>query len=196
MASEKLIQFLQSTGRIAPQQAREIAGSFASLRVGKNDFFLRAGKISDEYFFLDTGFMRAFAHNPAGDEVTTAFYGGGQVVFEVSSFFNRIPSQENMQALTDCTGWFITFQELNGLFHSREEFREFGRSLLVKGYAGLKSRMLAMITESATERYERLLKENPEVVQHAPLKSIASYLGITDSSLSRIRAGSKNSALK
>jgi CRP-like cAMP-binding protein len=97
-----------------------------------------------------------------------------------------------MQALTDCAGWFITFQELNNLFHSREEFREFGRSLLVKGYSGLKSRMLGMITESATERYERLLKESPEIMQHAPLKIIASYLGITDSSLSRIRAGVKN----
>ncbi|WP_426059051.1 Crp/Fnr family transcriptional regulator [Hymenobacter sp. B1770] len=194
MASEQLIQFLQSTGRIAPQQAREIASSFTGRRVEKNDFFLRAGKVSDEYFFMDTGCMRAYAHNPAGDEVTTAFYGGGQVVFEVSSFFNRIPSQENIQALTDCTGWFITYQQLNGLFHSREEFREFGRSLLVKGYAGLKSRMLAMITESATVRYERLLKESPEIVQHAPLKIIASYLGITDSSLSRIRAGTKNAS--
>jgi len=76
---------------------------------------------------------------------------------------------------------------LNKLFHELYEFREFGRHILVKGFAALKSRMLSMITETAEERYAGLLKTNPEIFQHAPLKTIASYLGITDTSLSRIR---------
>jgi hypothetical protein len=58
---------------------------------------------------------------------------------------------------------------------------------LVRGYAALKARMLSMITDTAEERYEKLLQSNPEVFQHAALKHIASYLGITDTSLSRIR---------
>jgi CRP-like cAMP-binding protein len=73
------------------------------------------------------------------------------------------------------------------LFHSLPEFRDFGRSILVKGFAALKSRVLSMITETAEERYAQLLKNNPEIFQHAPLKIIASYLGVTDTSLSRIR---------
>ena len=73
------------------------------------------------------------------------------------------------------------------LFHSLPEFRDFGRAILVKGFATLKLRMLSMITETAEERYAALLQSNPEIFQQAPLKYIASYLGITDTSLSRIR---------
>ena len=172
------------------QQAAETAGQFACKELARHDFLLREGQVSDEYLFLDQGCLRAFALDPDGQEVTTGFYQGGQVVFEVSSFFTRTPSQENIQALTDCAGWFITFQQLNGLFHARPEFREFGRSVLVHGFAALKSRMLAMITESATERYDHLLRTTPEILLHAPVKHVASYLGITDTSLSRIRKGS------
>lgn len=115
------------------------------------------------------------------------FYAPGQVVFEVSSLFERTKSLENIQALSDCEGWFITYKQLNTLFHSLPEFREFGRSMLVKGFSALKVRMLSTITETAESRYEQLLKTNPEIFQQASLKVIASYLGITDTSLSRIR---------
>jgi hypothetical protein len=67
------------------------------------------------------------------------------------------------------------------------EFREFGRTILVNAYAQLKQRMLAMIQETAEQRYAYLLQTNPDIFQHAPLKNIATYLGITDTSLSRIR---------
>ncbi|MBF9220708.1 Crp/Fnr family transcriptional regulator [Hymenobacter ruricola] len=191
---DKLVLFLQSRGLINTAQAVEIAAQFSPKAVARHEFLLREGRVSDEYFFLDYGLLRAFATDPDGNDVTTAFYPSGQVVFEVSSFFTRTPSQENLQALTDCTGWCITFAQLNALFHARPEFREFGRSVLVQGFAALKSRMLAMITASATERYEQLLKSSPEVLRHAPLKHIATYLGVTDTSLSRIRAGGKGPA--
>jgi CRP-like cAMP-binding protein len=131
--------------------------------------------------------MRSFAYDTEGNDVTTNFYSDSQVVFEVSSFFNRTPSRENIQALTDSQGWSITYVQLNYLFHAMPEFRDFGRHILVTGFAALKMRMLSMITDTAEERYERLLNSNPEIFQQAPLKYIASYLGITDSSLSRIR---------
>ena len=148
---------------------------------------LKEGRISDEYFFLETGFIRAFANDIEGNDVTTNFYSATQVVFEVSSFFNRTVSKENFQAIVDCEGWYITYEQLNKLFHSMHEFRDFGRSILVKGFSSLKTRMLSMITETAEQRYDTLLKINPEIFQHAALKHIASYLGITDTSLSRIR---------
>ncbi|MBH8569531.1 Crp/Fnr family transcriptional regulator [Microvirga sp. STS02] len=189
MTNEKLTQFFQSMGPISAGQAADIASVFVPKAIGKHEFLLQAGRVSDEYLFLDSGFMRAFAYDTDGHDVTTGFYASGQVVFEVASFFNRTPSQEYIQALTDCTGWAITHQQLNALFHARPEFREFGRAVLVRGYAALKSRMLALITEPAAARYASLLRASPEILQHAPLKTIASYLGVTDTSLSRIRKG-------
>jgi CRP-like cAMP-binding protein len=187
MAREQLINFLRSTELVSHGTALEIADRFHQKAVSKNQFFLNAGQHSNEYFFLADGFMRSFAISVDGEEVTTNFYSSNQVVFEVSSFFNRNPSKENIQALTDCTGLYITYAELNELFHGLQEFREFGRQILVRGFSSLKDRMLSMITETTEERYNKLLLTKPEIFQHAPLKYIASYLGITDTSLSRIR---------
>jgi CRP-like cAMP-binding protein len=187
MSKDALKQFLQSSNLISAPTAEEIASQFENRVIARNGFLLTEWKVSDEYLFLEHGYMRAFAHDVSGNEVTTNFYVPGQVVFEVSSFFNRTRSKENIQALTDCEGWYITYAQLNNLFHTLPEFREFGRSILVKGYAGLKTRMLSMITATAEERYAELLAGNPDIFQQAPLKHIASYLGVTDTSLSRIR---------
>jgi CRP-like cAMP-binding protein len=187
MASHQLIQFFKKSNLVSQNTAEEIAAAFMPKEIGRNEFLFREGRMCNEYFFLENGFIRSFAHDTAGDEVTTNFYSGGQVVFEVSSFFNRTVSKENFQAIVDCNGWYISYEQLNNLFHSVPEFREFGRAVLVKGFSSLKIRMLSMITETAEQRYDSLLKTNPEIFQQAPLKHIASYLGITDTSLSRIR---------
>ena len=187
MVNQSLIHFFQQTNLVSAKTAEEIAGAFNSKEFQKGQFLLKEGRICDEYFFLENGFMRAFAHDLEGNDVTTNFYSNKQVVFEVSSFFNRSISKENIQATADCQGYYITYEQLNHLFHALPEFREFGRSILVKGFASLKMRMLSMITETAEQRYQTLLTTNPEIFQHAALKHIASYLGITDTSLSRIR---------
>lgn len=185
--TSKLLPFLRQGAFFQQQQAMDIALLFTAKAIGKNGLFLREGQVANEYLFLESGFMRAYVHDTEGRDVTTAFYGPGQVVMEPSSFFNRIPTKENIQALEPSQGWFITYEQLNHLFHAFPAFREFGRSVLVRVLTGLKDRTLSMITEPADQRYERLLASNPDIFQHAPLKCVASYLGITDSSLSRIR---------
>jgi CRP-like cAMP-binding protein len=187
MHKEALIRLLEESGKINRLKSEEIANAFEPHQIKKNDLLLKEGRISNEYFVLAEGFMRSYSTDTEGDEATTAFYAPVQPVFEVASFFNRIPSKENIQALTPCTGWLINFEGLNHLFHSMPEFREFGRWVLVRGYTSFKLRALSMITETAEQRYYALLQSHPEVFQFAPLKYIASYLGITDSSLSRIR---------
>jgi CRP-like cAMP-binding protein len=187
MSSQKLIQFFKNSNLVSANAAEEIANTFSQKEIKKNDFLLKEGRVSNEYFFLENGFIRAFANDIEGNDVTTGFYSTGQVVFEVSSFFNRTIARENFQATIDCEGWYISYEQLNNLFHSMHDFRDFGRSILVKGYSSLKIRMLSMITETAEQRYDTLLRTNPEIFQQAALKHIASYLGITDTSLSRIR---------
>ncbi len=185
--SNKLVSFIHNSGLVSLSGAEDIAAHFKEKSLDRNEYFLKAGQVSNEYLFVEEGFLRAFAYDVNGNDVTTAFYSGNQVVFEVSSYFERVPSKENIQALQPTHGLYITYEELNNLFHSLPEFRNFGRSILVKGFAALKKRMLSVITETAEERYVNLLKANPEILQNAPLKNIASYLGITDTSLSRIR---------
>lgn len=187
MDKTSLIKFFQQATPIKQEMVFRIAKHFKLREFSRGDFFLKEGKVSNEYLFLESGYMRAFLFDTEGNEVTVNFYSSNNVVFEVSSFFQRVPTQENIQALTDCIGWAVTFEELNMLFHSLPEFREFGRAMLVKGFVSLKVRTLSMINKTAEQRYANLLKSNPEIFQNAPLKFIASYLGLTDTSLSRIR---------
>lgn len=187
MSSTSLKKFLQQSGIINEMVADEIASHFRAVSYSRNEYFLKEGQVSNEYLFIEGGFMRAFAVDTDGNDVTTNFYATNQVVFEVSSFFNRTRSLENIQCLADTNGHVLTFEELNNLFHALPAFREFGRLILVRGFSQLKLRMLSMITETAEQRYLDLLATNPQILQFAPLKQVASYLGITDTSLSRIR---------
>ena len=163
-----------------------IAEQFEEKALAKHDFLLKEGKVSG-YFYLHVGLLRAFTHDLEGNEVTTYFYAQNRVVFDASSFFLNIPSSENIQAVTDCQGYYTTFDKLNILFHTVPAFREFGRAMLVKEFVAYKQRTLAMINQSAETRYETLMRTHPEIFQYVSLKHIASYLGISERSLSRIR---------
>lgn len=182
-----LIRFFQSVYPSADATAVSFAEHFSPVQIKKGTLFLEIGQRSNEYLFLEEGFMRSYLSNTEGTEVTTNLYTPGSVVLEVASFFQRIPSQEAFQAITNCIGWKITFEELNSLFHALPAFRETGRAILVRALVSLKMRTLSMINQTAEQRHAALLQSQPQIFQHVPLKYIASYLGITDTSLSRIR---------
>jgi len=165
----------------------DVVEYFEEISFLKNDFFLKEGKINDRYFFLQSGFMRAFTYDSNGNEVTTNFYKQDSVVFEVSSFYLKTQSTENIQAVTDCRGYAISYDQLNLLLHDVPEFRAYGVKMLAKEYMMFKKRALELINLSGEARYENLITSNKEVFQHAQLKQIASYLNVTDTSLSRIR---------
>jgi len=153
----------------------------------KGAHILKTGTIADGYLVLDSGLIRSYVIDFNGKDITTNFFTPNEIVIEVSSLFQRIPSQENIEALTDCVCWKIEFQDFQQLFHSLEGFREWGRAWMASSLFDFKQRSVAMIADSATERYHKLMERKPEVFQQSSLKHIASYLGVTDSSLSRIR---------
>jgi CRP-like cAMP-binding protein len=194
MNHQPLHSFFTSSGLVSQAKAEEMSVFFDAAEYRRSSYLLKEGAVCDTYLFLQSGFMRSFAHDIDGKEITTNFYSPGSVVFEVSSFFQRNRSKENIIALADCTGWQISYEGLNRLFHEIPEFREFGRSILVRNLAQLKTRMLSMITETAEERYTQLVDRQPEVFRFAALKDIATYLGVTDTSLSRIRRELSSSA--
>jgi len=184
---QNLSAFIRQTLPIAEHKAQELIEPFKEIHFAKNDLFIKEDEITDRYLFLENGAMRSFTFDLEGNEVTTELYTSNQIVFEVSSFFRKTRTRENFQALEECHGWYIHYDQLQHLFHAIPEFREFGRMILVNGFIAFKQRTISLINESAEKRYETLLQTRPELFQKVPLKYIASYLGITDSSLSRIR---------
>lgn len=186
MNKQSLIDFYQHNSYMSLATIMNIVDHFEERRFFKDEFFLKEGKTCD-FLYLTNGLMRAYTFNAKGNEVTTNFFANNSQVYDHASFFLQTASEENIQAITNCLGYSITFKEMNALFHSVPEFREYGRGMLVKELVSYKIRTLAMINKSAEQRYEDLIKDNRELFQFAQLKHIASYLGITNSSLSRIR---------
>ncbi len=187
MNKEKLHQFIQNILPMPLDKAAHIATYFTPKQFDKNDHFFKEGKICSTSYFIEEGLLRSYVIDLEGEEVTIEFYGKDLFANDFLSFFKRIPSKQNFQALSDCTTWAIGYEDLQLCFHTMPEFREFGRMMLITNYARLQDRMLGMIQHSAEQRYLHLIQSKPDIFQHAPLKMIASYLGITDTSLSRIR---------
>lgn len=187
MQKEDLVKYYTDVAKLTEQSALKIASEFEVKHFKKSELILKENQISNEFYFVSEGIIRSYLYDLEGNEITLNFFSKSEMAFEVASFFQRIPSQENFEALEDCTVYFLSFDKLNNLFHTIPEFRESGRGILVRGFISFKLRTLSMLNKTAEERYAQLVKTKPELLQTVPLKYIASYLGITDTSLSRIR---------
>ncbi|WP_439479352.1 Crp/Fnr family transcriptional regulator [Chryseobacterium aquaticum] len=169
------------------EELSEICLAHEKMIFQKGDFILEEGKTANEYYILEKGLARSFVNDFNGNDVTTHFFVEKEVVIDVSSLFQRIPTQENIVCITDCECWKLDFEVFQELFHRIPNLREWGRAWMSQELFRYKQRSVEMFTLSATKRYLNLLQEKNQVVQFAPLKQIASYLGVTDTSLSRIR---------
>ena len=170
-----------------PGELEVIYQAHQSIDVKKGDYLLRKGQNANEYHIVEEGLIRTFLYDFEGNEITTGFIGDSEVVIEVASMFQRVPTQEYIQCLTDAHLWKIDFSVFQELFHRIPAFREWGRDWMSRELYKSKIRATEIITLPAATRYLQLIKGNPQIVRQAPLKHIASYLGITDTSLSRIR---------
>lgn len=182
-----LTSFFQSFADIPGEVLAPVLESFYPRALKKGEVLLELQQVSNEYLIVETGILRSYIYNHEGDEVTTGITSGPDILFEPLSFFTRTPSKEIIEAVTSVSAWAITFESLNKNFHNYPQFREMGRTLLIKKLVETKQSRIASLTLSAEQRYLGILSSHPEIIQEVPLKHIASYLGITDSSLSRIR---------
>src|SRR5690242_6984350 len=186
MNKQPLKDFFKKSELLSEKAIDVIVDEYEERHFDKDEFFLKQGKISHSVVLIE-GLMRAYTFDIEGNEVTTNFFSKQRAVYDPASFFQQIASRENIQAVTPCLAYFISYEKVNKILHTVPGFREYGRLKLLEEVVWFKQRTLAVINRSAEERYADLIKDNEEILQNVPLKHIASYLGITDSSLSRIR---------
>lgn len=180
-------QSIYSHPLIAKNDLNEIIDAHEKINFSKGRLFLESGKMANSYGLIEKGLVRAYVHDFNGKEITTDFYSTNEISIEVSSLFQRVPTIENIVALTNGVAWQIEFDKFQELFHKIEGFREWGRAWMSGQLFVLKQRKMEMLTQNATQRYNTLINDKPAVLRHASIKHMASYLGITDTSLSRIR---------
>ncbi len=181
-----LNQVFASSG-ITQTELDLIIPKYNKILINKNDYLLNEGTIEKKYWFIESGFIRSYVIDTEGNDITFNLYSSGDVVIDYPSFFFFAPTKENIQALTDCVCWEIDFNTFTALFNEISSYREQQRGLLVGSYFALKEHSISLIADQAKDRYLKLLKTKPHIIQNISLKHIATFLGITDTSLSRIR---------
>ncbi len=187
MNRDYLEAYIQSVLPMPTEKSAFLAEQFDYAEMPKSELLLVENRVSKDTFVLQSGFVRSYTNDQNGDEVTTNIFSAPCFINDFLSFFKQQATSENYQCLTECQLWTMSYEKVQMCFHTYPEFREFGRMMLVMNYSRLHERMLGMIKDTAETRYLALMKQHPQVLQNVSLKIIASYLGVTDSSLSRIR---------
>jgi CRP-like cAMP-binding protein len=168
------------------EELETILQQYQRIEFAKNDYLIEEGTTANFYYFLESGFARSYAIDLEGNDISTKFFSSTDIVIDWHSYFLRTKCRENIQAVTACVAWKINFDDFMKLFKI-EAFRDVGRTRLVNNYFELKTHSVSVIADPAKDRYLNLIKDKPDIVHNVPLKQIATYLGITDTSLSRIR---------
>ncbi len=173
---------------IPDQDMTHILSNFEIAHLKKGDYFLESGKICRKMAFIASGYLRMF-NVPDGREITFWIGSTGKFITSLSSFIFESENFWNIQALTDCTLYVIRRENHFALGKQLPQWLEFDNVLLAHSFALLEQSMFSQLHTTAQQRFDKLLLENPALFNHVPLKHIASMLGITPESLSRLRKG-------
>lgn len=160
---------------------------FEEINLPKNELIIRSDKVEKSIYFIKKGIARTFS-NTDGNEVTIAFGEEGDTIISLKSYILNQRGYENIQLLEDCTLYKISSSKLQKLFLTDIEIANWGRKFAEQELIKAEQRFISNQLGTATERYMELLKKHPTLIQRVSLGLIASYLGITQVSLSRIRA--------
>jgi CRP-like cAMP-binding protein len=180
-------QYLESVGYLSEEDIHSLIAFVHSRKLKKGEFFIREGQISMEVGFLVAGLIRSYYTTNSGEEITYCFRFPNDMITAYSSFITGNKTEENLQAIADVELLVFSKQDLNKLANDSLNWVKFLKKMAELQYIELENRIFQLQKTTALQRYENLLLNHPEFVQKIPLQYLASYLGITQRHLSRIR---------
>lgn len=184
---EKLLAYLGLIHPLSENIIEYLHKNLKEMEVPKKKFILRKGRVCTNIYFVKEGLLRCF-YVKNEKEINSWFMEESDVIISVESFFNQTRSYENIQALEDCLLYYINYNQLQYLYNNFPEFNFVGRVLIEKYYKLSEQRLYSLRMQRAAEKYSFIMNHSPRIIQRVPSKYIASYLGITEETLSRIRA--------
>lgn len=183
---QQLLNHISNYGMLSTAAKEKIADSFQQVVMAKNQHLLTEGKICRYLYFLEKGALRGY-YNTGEKEITHWFAFENDFVTSFHSFTTQQPAVENIQLLEGCILWAISKEQLQQLFNQYHEIERLVRVAYEKYYIRLEERFINAQFKTATQRYADLLQQSAHIVERVPLGHIASYLGISQETLSRIR---------
>jgi CRP-like cAMP-binding protein len=184
---KELFDFILRFGTLNLQQIDFMKSKAAEINFQKDEYFSEAGKIANQVGFVVDGILRVCYYNNEGEEITKYFIEENNLVVDLESFDNQICSSTYVQSVTDCKMIVFSRKDWQELLQTIVGWDAIVHKIISRALMQKVERRSPLVTEDATTRYLKFLEIYPNVVNRIPLSYIASYLGMTQSSLSRIR---------
>ncbi len=172
---------------LTKEEFKAFISIFEPATLNKKEYFSLAGEKELKMGILVEGVVRAYVMSSNGTEVNKQLFTKFQTVGGYSSLITKQPNKLSYQALTDCTLFTASYNDMLKLYDEYRNIERLGRVSLENLFVAKEKRELELLTLNATERYLILKKETPTIEQEISLTHIASYLGVTPTQLSRIR---------
>lgn len=179
----EFIEYILQFGSLSQQQIDFISKKAKEVKLPKDDYFLEAGKVLKKVGFIIDGIVRVYYYSDEGKEITKIFLEENHLLFSL----NNDPSPEYIQAATDCRLLVFSNKDWEKISNTIDGWEPIIQKIITKALAKKLKRVSPLVSQDATTRYLEFMDKYPMLANRIPLAYIASYLGITQQSLSRIR---------
>jgi CRP-like cAMP-binding protein len=186
MKEESTIQYIKQMTGLADDEIHIILNHFEIKTIKRRKIILREGKIAKEVYFILKGCIRLF-YGKNGEDISAYFFTENMFAGAYDSFISQKPSRHALETLEECQVFIISHKVLQQLFIDFPKMDQFVRKVLEERFVALHELFTAQILDSPEERYLNLRKERPDLINRIPQHQIATFLGITPVSLSRIK---------
>ncbi len=182
----ELEKYIQSYFGVTDEELEKIISFFQPVTLHKGDYFLKTGRNCDKLGFVQSGIIREFLFSKE-KEVTKWISTKGYFVVDLSSFIFNTPARWNIQALTDCELYVIDEKNYQQIGKVISRWASLEKLFIARCFAILEDRVVTHLSMTAEERYQQLFNFDKELFNQVPLQYLASMLGMTPETLSRLR---------
>jgi CRP-like cAMP-binding protein len=183
-----LLQSIKERISISKEEFDFCKTLFIPKKLRKRQYLLQEGDVCRYTAFVEKGMLRTFTVDEKGNEPILQFSMEGWWIADLYSFLTDEPSQYNIEALEECELLLITKENWNILLEKVPAFERYFRILIQNNLIATQRRLMSSLSETAEEKYTKLINNFPGCIQRVPQHMIASFLGITPETLSRIRS--------
>lgn len=184
---ELLIESILNKVKFASAELEGLKSFFIPKKFRKRQYLLNAGDVCQYITFVEKGLLRSFTADEDGQEHVVQFAIEGWWITDMGSFVSGEEALYNIEALEDCEVLNLTRPAMDEMMEQHPQMERYFRLLMQNNIVALQRRAVAYMSLSAEEKYLRLMEVYPGIMNRAPQQQIASYLGITPETLSRIR---------